>query len=167
MVKAETLESLPPRIYIPFGIPKATMDKYNADAEAGTDTEFPRRRTAFRPITAPFYAVPSTIVRYKTNGGLDINANCEVMDRGKYADRQPLRSGRMSGPDHTERQRRLRRRHARRPADGGSAQEGLIRTSQSLQLSRLVRVDGGLVVEMGLSEEHRAAPFCAGGRNRR
>ncbi len=82
VVKAETLEELAAKTHIPFEQLKATVDKYNADAEAGTDTEF-KKTTAFLPITAPFYAVPSTIVRYKTNGGLDINANCEVMDRGK------------------------------------------------------------------------------------
>jgi succinate dehydrogenase/fumarate reductase flavoprotein subunit len=82
VIKADTLEELAEKTHIPFQQLKATVDKYNADAQAGTDTEF-KKTTAFMPISAPYYAIPSTIVRYKTNGGLDINVNCEVVDRGK------------------------------------------------------------------------------------
>jgi fumarate reductase flavoprotein subunit len=82
VVKADTIEELAAKTRTPFEQLKTTMDKYNEDAKAGTDTEF-KKATAFTPINPPYYAVPSTIVRYKTNGGLDINANCEVVDRGK------------------------------------------------------------------------------------
>lgn len=82
VVKADTIEELASKTQMPLEQLKTTIDKYNEDASAGTDTEF-KKTTAFYPLQAPYYAVPSTIVRYKTNGGLDVNANCEVVDRAK------------------------------------------------------------------------------------
>lgn len=82
VVKADTVEELAAKTHIPFEQLKATIDKYNEDAKTGTDTEF-KKAVAFTPISAPYYAIPSTVVRYKTNGGLDINVNCEVLDRAK------------------------------------------------------------------------------------
>ena len=143
MVKAATLEELAEKTHIPFQQLKATVDEYNADAKAGTDSEF-KKTTAFAPINPPYYAVPSTIVRYKTNGGLDINANCEVVDRGENVIPNLYAAGHVPGPNHAERSRCVRSRHAQRVQKMAAAlQESLTQTTDHSPPRALHRSTGG------------------------
>ena len=80
VVKANTIEELAEKTYLPLAQLKATIEKYNTDAKAGKDTEF-GKTTAFVALKPPYYAVPSRVVRYKTNGGLSMNDKCQVVDK--------------------------------------------------------------------------------------
>jgi hypothetical protein len=80
IITAETVEELAEKMMVPVDSLVTTIEKYNADAEAGEDTEF-QKRVAFKPIEAPYYAAKNVVVRYKTGGGLKINEKCEVINR--------------------------------------------------------------------------------------
>lgn len=80
VVIADTIEELAEKTYLPYETLKATIEKYNADAENGEDTEF-GKMVAFSPLQAPYYAVKSNLVRYKTAGGLSINEKTQVVDK--------------------------------------------------------------------------------------
>lgn len=80
VVVADTIEELAAQTMLPYESLKATIEKYNSDAEAGEDTEF-AKMVSFTPLTAPYYAVKNDVVRYKTAGGLSINEKAEVVDK--------------------------------------------------------------------------------------
>lgn len=80
VVKADTIEELAAKTFLPLDALKATIERWNTDAKAGKDTEF-GRTIAFAPLKAPFYAFKNTVVRYKTNGGLSINDKAQVVDK--------------------------------------------------------------------------------------
>lgn len=79
-VKADSIEELAQKTGIPLEALKRTIERYNADAAAGTDTEF-GKKVAFTPLKPPFYGIKNNVVRYKTNGGLAINEKCQVVDK--------------------------------------------------------------------------------------
>jgi fumarate reductase flavoprotein subunit len=57
----------------------ATMAKWNACVEAGKDEEFGRTSFANKLDTAPYYAIEVGPGVHHTMGGLEINANAEVI----------------------------------------------------------------------------------------
>jgi predicted oxidoreductase len=75
-----TIEELAAKTLLPLAQLKATIEKYNSDAKAGTDTEF-KKAYFFKPLNPPYYAIKNRVVRYKTNGGLAINEKCQVVDK--------------------------------------------------------------------------------------
>lgn len=83
VVVAETLEELAAETLIPYENLRATIERFNADAEAdGVDTEF-NKPIGITPINPPYYAVKSFPVRYKAAGGLAINDECQVLNRAE------------------------------------------------------------------------------------
>jgi 3-oxosteroid 1-dehydrogenase len=97
MASADTLAGLAARIGVdPKGL-AATVERFNADAAAGTDSEFGRGATpqdrflgdagnlpnpCLAPLaTAPFYAVPVRAGVLGTSGGLAVDLDGRVLDR--------------------------------------------------------------------------------------
>lgn len=77
--KADQIEDLADKIGVPPSNLSETLKHYNQMMEAGKDTQFNRKRH-LRPLNPPFYAAFTRAVRYKTNGGLQINQHCQVID---------------------------------------------------------------------------------------
>lgn len=82
LVYADTISELAEKIMVPAATLEATIEKYNADAEAGEDTEF-GKKLGFYPMKAPYIAIKNQVVRYKTDGGLKINEFCQVVDKAE------------------------------------------------------------------------------------
>jgi len=79
MEKADTIEELAAKILVPADVLAETLKNFNAAMEAGEDAEFGRTHN-LRPLQAPFYSFLCHPVRYKTYGGLQVNANQEVLN---------------------------------------------------------------------------------------
>lgn len=81
IVKADTIEELAEKIGRDPETLKATIDRYNAMAEAGVDEDYARTAETMAPIaTAPFYAVELTASLVATTGGAKRNTKGEVLD---------------------------------------------------------------------------------------
>ena len=80
LFRADSPEELAKKVGVdPVGL-KETIEKINKDAQNGVDTEFGRKDVLFKPLTAPFYiSAPSYPVRYKTEGGLEVDPNFQVI----------------------------------------------------------------------------------------
>ncbi|HEY9237562.1 MAG TPA: FAD-binding protein, partial [Burkholderiaceae bacterium] len=81
LVKAATLEELAERLGLSGPALTRTVARWNADAEAGADTEFGRRpETMFPLLSAPFYAARLWPVVINTQGGPVHDARQRVLD---------------------------------------------------------------------------------------
>lgn len=80
LFKADTPEELAKKVGVdPKGL-KETIERINRDAASGVDTEFGRKDVLFRALEAPYYiSAPSYPVRYKTEGGLEVNPDFQVI----------------------------------------------------------------------------------------
>jgi fumarate reductase flavoprotein subunit len=79
---ADSIAALAAKINIDAVAVAATLERYNADAEAGRDTVYFKKAPKFFPIrTAPFYAVEirASIIG-QTSAGLDIDESTRVRD---------------------------------------------------------------------------------------
>lgn len=75
----DTLDDLASAMNVPTDTLKATMEAFGKAADAGKDDDF--GRTAFlKALSAPYYAIRQTPVRFRTVGGLRIDATCQVLD---------------------------------------------------------------------------------------
>lgn len=60
---------------------QATLDAYNAMAEAGEDTEFGKKAENLLPITqAPFYVLTMSVTSHGSFGGYRVNTDFQVLD---------------------------------------------------------------------------------------
>jgi succinate dehydrogenase/fumarate reductase flavoprotein subunit len=59
---------------------QATVARYNAFVDAGTDADFGKPTPTYKIRTPPFYAAWATPLVHDTRAGLRINARCQVMD---------------------------------------------------------------------------------------
>jgi hypothetical protein len=59
---------------------QATVARYNAFVDAGTDADFGKPMPPYKIRTPPFYAAWATPLVHDTRAGLRINARCQVMD---------------------------------------------------------------------------------------
>ena len=81
IIKADTIEELAEKIGRDPAQLKATVDRYNAFAEAGVDEDFNRTPETMAPInTPPYYAVQLTASLVATTGGAKRNTKGEVLD---------------------------------------------------------------------------------------
>ncbi len=78
----------------------ATMDKWNACVEAGKDEEFGRTSFANKLDTAPYYAIEVGPGVHHTMGGLEINANAEVISTEGVAIAGLYAAGEITGGVH-------------------------------------------------------------------
>ncbi len=94
--KADSIEELAGKVGLPPAALKATLEKFNADAARGEDTEFQRGAAAYdqfygdqrvqpnpnvAPLTKPpFYALPIYGGDIGTSGGLVTDENARVLD---------------------------------------------------------------------------------------
>ena len=80
LIKCNTIEDIAKATGIKAAAIKETIDRINRDAAAGKDTEFGRTDTFFKPLKAPYYVSSKGYpVRYKTEGGLEVNPQFEVL----------------------------------------------------------------------------------------
>jgi FAD binding domain-containing protein len=59
---------------------RATVERYNAFVDAGTDADFGKPSPRYKIQTPPFYAAWATPLVHDTRAGLRINAQCQVVD---------------------------------------------------------------------------------------
>jgi succinate dehydrogenase/fumarate reductase flavoprotein subunit len=59
---------------------QATVARYNAFVDSGTDADFGKPNPQYRIQTPPFYAAWATPLVHDTRAGLRINAQCQVVD---------------------------------------------------------------------------------------
>jgi succinate dehydrogenase/fumarate reductase flavoprotein subunit len=85
--QAETLSDLAAAIVNPHqtkpmdgAILQATVARYNAFVEAGSDADFGKPTPQYKIQTPPFYAAWATPLVHDTRAGLRINARCQVLD---------------------------------------------------------------------------------------
>lgn len=89
LFKANTIEQAAESVGIdPSGL-RQTLEKISQDAaSAKADTVFGRRDSLFRPLQAPYYiSTPSFPVCFKTEGGLEVNRDFQVL---RAADDSPI-----------------------------------------------------------------------------
>jgi fumarate reductase flavoprotein subunit len=93
VVKADTITRLAHQIGIDAAVLQGSVDRYNADCEAGRDGDFFKETERYFPLrNPPFYAreVRGCVIG-QTGAGLNINENAQVLDpcgqpiRGLYA----------------------------------------------------------------------------------
>jgi succinate dehydrogenase/fumarate reductase flavoprotein subunit len=59
---------------------QATVERYNAFVDAGTDMNFGKPTPQHKIQTPPFYAAWATPLVHDSRAGLRINARCQVVD---------------------------------------------------------------------------------------
>ena len=80
--KADTLEDLAAQLNMDGATLAETVEAYNGFCEAGEDTECGKDPTYLDPIgDGPYYAVKMASYSYGTCGGLDINADMQVLNK--------------------------------------------------------------------------------------
>ena len=76
--KADTIAALAEACGVDPGALQETIDKYNADCAAGTDTQFGKKPETMRPIcNAPFYAIYGKMATDGAFGGIRVNEKME------------------------------------------------------------------------------------------
>lgn len=82
VLRADTLEDLAERMGLPRQRFLATVERYNADCDAGADTQFLKRPDVLRPLsTAPFYATELRLSHVAVTAvGLRIDSEARVVD---------------------------------------------------------------------------------------
>ncbi|MBI2830985.1 MAG: FAD-dependent oxidoreductase [Chloroflexi bacterium] len=87
LVEADTVEKLASKLKLPSDRLKATIDKYNADVDAGKDTGFGRATLSggvgetVKIDTPPFYAYESRGALIGTYGGIAVDEKMHVLTR--------------------------------------------------------------------------------------
>ena len=80
LFKADTPEELAAKVGLDPKELRKTIDKINADAAKGEDTQFGRKDRLFKPLAAPYYITARGYpIRYKTEGGLEVNPDFQVL----------------------------------------------------------------------------------------
>lgn len=79
---ADTIEELAEKIGVPADALVQTVNTYNADAEAGTDSAFNKDPKYMIPLgEAPFYAFKLSSIIVNTNGGVRVDDCCRIVDQ--------------------------------------------------------------------------------------
>ena len=76
---ADSLEELADFLGADPEILKETIDRYNADCAAGTDTQLRKDAKYLIPVRAPFYALYAVRSLDSTQGGITVNADFEAV----------------------------------------------------------------------------------------
>ena len=89
LFKADTIEELAKISGVdPKGLHQ-TIEQINRDAVNGKDSAFGRQDMLFKPINPPYYiSTPSFPIRYKTEGGIEVNTDFQVL---RNTDESPIK----------------------------------------------------------------------------
>ena len=80
LVKCGTLKDVADLTGMDLSTLEKTINRINNDASRGIDTQFGRTDPLFKPLKAPYYVSGKGVpVRYKTEGGLEVNPNFQVL----------------------------------------------------------------------------------------
>lgn len=99
VIVADTLDEIAIKAGIRPGALPATVDEYNADCEAGTDTKFFKAGDVMKPIKKPpFHAVEiSPAIVCLTSTGVRINAQAQALDERDQVIRGLFAGGETTG----------------------------------------------------------------------
>jgi fumarate reductase flavoprotein subunit len=98
--QAPTLEELADKITVPSSALAETVARWNADVQAGQDSEFGRTEGLGKIEQPPFYALRLKPTIVQTLGGLRINAQAQVLDREGHAIPGLFAAGQVTGGVH-------------------------------------------------------------------
>lgn len=84
-VKSDNLDDVAEFLGLPAEELKATIEKYNADVEAGEDSEFHKDPSKLFPITAPYYGGPMGCACLAVVAGLHVNEKSQVLQADNKA----------------------------------------------------------------------------------
>lgn len=99
-VTGETLEDLAKVIEVDAENLKATLETWNQAVETKNDAEFNRTSFAEKLDTAPYYAIKVAPGVHHTMGGLQINANAEVLNTNGEVIKGLYAAGEVTGGVH-------------------------------------------------------------------
>ena len=100
--KADTLEELAAIIGVPADNLVAAVDGFNAHVADKSADEFGRTLYSTPIDTAPYYAAPRVPTVHHTMGGVEINVNCEVLDKDGNVIPGLFAAGEVTGGIHGE-----------------------------------------------------------------
>lgn len=80
LAKADTIEDLASQMGVDAAALKATIDAYNADADAGEDSAFGKPGPLSKIETPPFYGAKASLIRHTQRNGLRVNTKSQVID---------------------------------------------------------------------------------------
>lgn len=80
VLKADTLEELAEQIGCDPAVLVAEIERYNSFCESGEDLDFGKVKLGEQIDVGPFYATPRSPSIHHTMGGLEINADAQVLD---------------------------------------------------------------------------------------
>ncbi|MEF9876508.1 MAG: FAD-dependent oxidoreductase [Gordonibacter sp.] len=89
LAKADTLDDLAKQMGIDAATLKATVEQYNADADAGVDSVFGKPGPLNKIATPPFYGAKASLIRHTQRNGVRVNTKSQVLD-GWSAIENPL-----------------------------------------------------------------------------
>jgi fumarate reductase flavoprotein subunit len=102
MVAAEapTLEELAEKLDLPTDALRETVNRWNADVTAGTDTAFGRTKGLGTIETPPFYAMRLKPAIVQTLGGLRITPDAQALDKDGHIIPGLFAAGQVTGGVH-------------------------------------------------------------------
>ena len=98
--KADTLAELAEQIGCEASVLEETVAYYNTCVDNGSDPEFGKNVFEMKVETAPFYACPSKPAVHHTMGGLEINAQAQVINEAGEAIPGLYAAGEVTGGIH-------------------------------------------------------------------
>ena len=100
--KADTLEDLAAQIGVPADNLVKAVDEFNKHVADKSVDEFGRTLYSTPIDTAPYYAAPRVPTVHHTMGGVEINVNCEVLDKDGNVIPGLFAAGEVTGGIHGE-----------------------------------------------------------------
>jgi fumarate reductase flavoprotein subunit len=100
LIRANTIEELAKLIGVDPAALAETVAKYNSYVDAGKDPDFGKNVFGLKIKDAPFYAVPEKPAIHHTMGGVEINANAQVIGKGGKAIPGFYAAGEVTGGIH-------------------------------------------------------------------
>ena len=100
--KADTLEDLAAQIGVPADNLVKAVDEFNKHVADKSADEFGRTLYSTPIDTAPYYAAPRVPTVHHTMGGVEINVNCEVLDKDGNVIPGLFAAGEVTGGIHGE-----------------------------------------------------------------
>lgn len=98
--EAPTLEELAEKLELPSDALRETVNRWNADVAAGTDTAFGRTEGLGTIEEAPFYAMRLKPAIVQTLGGLRITPDAQVLDKDGHVISGLFAAGQVTGGVH-------------------------------------------------------------------